>query len=213
MQPYGVFAALVPIIKIWVQGTSAALLITAVGLVALFAIIALSIWLTMRLRGLGARLLWNSAGWLAATALAGVLIVVVVFGLVGTALSSGLNRSPLGTAKPASITVRCSLSQRILRPGLTLQMTYHISSSSPVLAGLGAGLYDNQGNDHSNGRYDRNAAPLMAGAHTYTRLVVMPAHLPPGRYELDAEVWPPNHVGQNGFNTWTNATCAYMTVP
>lgn len=120
--------------------------------------------------------------------------------------------APTSTVKPASITARCSISQS-LKPGVTLQLTYQISTSSAVLAGLGAGLCDNQGNDHSNGRYDRDAFPLTAGSHTYTRLVAIPASLPPGRYELDAEIWPPNHVGQNGYNTWADATCGYMTVP
>lgn len=176
-----------------------------------------------------------AGGWLVPFALAGVLVLAGGAVLAGRALFSPSSSrpgsgptTPLGpagtttasstpaptsTVKPSSITVGCSLSRKNLKPGMTLQLTYHISVSSAVLAGLGVGLYDNQGHDHSNGRYDRNAFPLMAGSHSYTRLVAIRANLAPGRYEMDAEIWPPHHVGQNGFNTWADHRCAYMTVP
>lgn len=173
----------------------------------------------------------------AAAALAGVLVLATAVALAGHSLFASAAphpragsatrpaaagpvtapapapSAPASTGRPTSLTVRCSLSRRKLAPGMTLRLTYHVFSSSAVLAGLGAGIYDSRGDDHSSGRYDRNAFALMAGSHTYTRLVQVPAHLPRGRYELDAEIWPPHHVGQNGFNTWADNRCVFITVP
>jgi hypothetical protein len=212
----GAFSALEPFIRSWVKGPAAAALVAVAGLILLFAAAVLISKLRVRLKKLNAHVLWNSAGWLVAFGLTGVIIVGGVFGLAGRALSAP-STSPTpavtSTAKPKSITVRCSLSQRKLKPGMILQLTYHVFTSSAVRASLGVGVYDNQGNDHSNGRYDRNEYPLMAGDHSYSRQVAIPRNLASGRYEMDAEIWPPNHVGQNGFNDWTDAFCAYMTVP
>jgi hypothetical protein len=75
---------------------------------------------------------------------------------------------------------------------------------------LGAGLYDEKGNDHSNGDGDVSSFTLKQGNSSPSRPVTIPAHLPPGKYELDAEIWPANAVGQNGINDLTDATCGYF---
>jgi hypothetical protein len=112
---------------------------------------------------------------------------------------------------PVVTNVGCTISGS-LRPGQTIQMTYHFDSSAARPVGLGAGLYDNVGNDHSTGTGDIGNYEMAAGRTTKSRPVPIPAHLPPGRYELDAELWPPNEVGRNGAQTIAAATCGYLTV-
>jgi hypothetical protein len=91
-------------------------------------------------------------------------------------------------------------------------MTYEINSNEPVKAGLGAALYDNQGNDHSTGYGDIDSALIPAGQSNRSRPVQFPSNLPAGRYEMDAEIWPDNEVGKNGANTLADATCAFFKV-
>lgn len=96
---------------------------------------------------------------------------------------------------------------------MTVQLTYHIDSSTPRQVGLGAGLYDEQGNDHSNGDGDVSSATIQQGQSSPSRAVIIPANLPPGKYELDAEIWPPNEIGQNNINELVDATCTYFNIP
>jgi hypothetical protein len=109
--------------------------------------------------------------------------------------------------------VKCTLNQTTLRPGITVQLTYEIDTNQPTPAGLGAGLYDNQGKDRSTGYGDINSLSLPAGRSTKSRSVKIPANLAPGKYELDAEVWPANEVGANGANTLADGTCEHFRVP
>ena len=111
-----------------------------------------------------------------------------------------------------TITVSCALSQISLRPGMTVQLTYHIHASSATTVGLGAGLYDSQGNDHSTGTGDIDSIAIPAGASIESRPVPIPAGLPPSTYELDAEIWPPNEIGDTGVNDYADATCTLFAV-
>jgi hypothetical protein len=134
---------------------------------------------------------------------------------VRASFSPSISTTPTPTLTPiptAVIRVKCSISQQ-LRPGITVQLTYDIESSHGLTVGLGAGLYDNVGTDHSTGYGDLDSVPLAIGKNTETRPVLIPGSLPPGRYELDAEIWPQNKVGTNGANTLAEATCAYFDVP
>lgn len=117
------------------------------------------------------------------------------------------------TAAVSSMTLSCSLSQQRLRPGMTVQLTYHVDSPVIRQAGLGAGLYDAQGNDDSNGDGDVDSIALHQGWNSLSRPVTIPANLQPGQYELDAEIWPANEIGQNGVNDLIDATCTYFKVP
>jgi hypothetical protein len=91
-------------------------------------------------------------------------------------------------------------------------MTYNMTLNHGDTVGLGAGIYDESGNDHSTGDGDIGSIYLPPGPDTKSRPVPIPGNLPPGTYEIDAEIWPPNEVGQNGANTLADATCAYFSV-
>jgi hypothetical protein len=123
--------------------------------------------------------------------------------------------SPTDTATPkvSSMMLTCNLSQKQLRPGMIVQLTYHVNSPVARQVGLGAGLYDEQGTDHSNGDGDVSSITLQQGWNSPSRSVTIPTDLPPGQYELDAEIWPANEIGQNGVNDLVDATCTYFNVP
>lgn len=123
--------------------------------------------------------------------------------------------SPTLTATPtvSSMTLTCSLSQRQLWLGMTVQLTYHVDSPVGHEVGLGVGLYDEQRNDHSNGDGDVSSIALQQGRSSLSRPVTIPTNLPPGQYELDAEIWPANEIGQNGVNDLVDATCTYFNFP
>jgi hypothetical protein len=111
------------------------------------------------------------------------------------------------------ITLTCTLGRTQIRPGATIELTYNVNSTTTRQVGLGAGLYDEQGNDHSNGDGDISSFTLKQGSGNPSRPVTIPAKLPPGRYELDAEIWPANQIGQNGINDFVDAACARFAVP
>jgi len=127
--------------------------------------------------------------------------------------SSSPSASSSSTSAPLDLKLQCSLNTQSLRPGITVIMTYHITLNQEDAVGLGAAIYDNSGNDHSTGRGDINTIILPPGQLTKSRRVPIPSNLSSGRYEIDAEVWPPNEVGKNGVNTVTGATCAHFSVP
>ena len=116
-------------------------------------------------------------------------------------------------ATVSSMKLTCSLSQKRLRPGMTVQLTYHVDSPAARQVGLGAGLYDEQGNDDSNGNGDIASMSLQEGWNSPSRPVTIPANLAPGQYELDAEIWPANEIGQDGVNDLIDTTCTYFNVP
>jgi hypothetical protein len=92
-------------------------------------------------------------------------------------------------------------------------MTYNVALKEPDTVGLGAAIYDNASTDHSTGYGDVDSIQLHSGQTKESRPVPIPGNLPSGRYEIDAEIWPPNEVGQNGANTIADALCAYFSVP
>jgi hypothetical protein len=111
------------------------------------------------------------------------------------------------------LNLRCSLNTRSLHSGITVTMTYNVILNRADMVGLGAAIYDNSGNDHSTGYGDVDSIQLPSGQSKNSRPLPIPSNLPPGRYEIDAEIWPPDEVGQNGANTIADAPCAYFTVP
>jgi hypothetical protein len=119
----------------------------------------------------------------------------------------------IATPTPSSMTLTCSLSSKQLRPGATVQLTYHVDSPVARQVGLGAGLYDHQDNDHSNGDGDVSSIMIQQGQSSLSRPVTIPANLPPGKYELDAEIWPANEIGQDNVNDLTDTPCASFNVP
>jgi hypothetical protein len=123
------------------------------------------------------------------------------------------DESPSPTTPHLQITLTCDLSTKAPMPGMTVQMTYHITSSQQRSVGLGASLYDSQGNDLSTGDGDIDSFLLSAGQTTDSRPLPLPKNIPAGRYEIDAEIWPPNEIGKNGVNTLKDAFCANLVVP
>ncbi len=111
------------------------------------------------------------------------------------------------------LTVTCRLSQRQVSRGETVQLTYTLNSNEAASVGLGAGIYDNQGTDHSEGFGDLPDFALSAGRSLKSRPVLIPARLPAGQYEVTGEIWPANQIGARGVNTYADPTCAYFTVP
>jgi hypothetical protein len=96
---------------------------------------------------------------------------------------------------------------------MTVQLTYYVNSPVTRQVGLGAGLYAEQGKDDSNGDGDVDSIVLQQGWSSLSRPVTIPTSLRPGQYELDAEIWPANEIGQNGVNDLADATCTYFNVP
>lgn len=135
----------------------------------------------------------------------------------GVVIAAPSSSTPGSTSAPttstaARVTVRCGVPAR-LRPGDTITLVYTIDAPAPVTVGLGAGLYDAKKGDHSTGDGDVDAWQLAVGHTTKPRLFDIPADLPPGRYELVAEVWPPNQVGAEGVDVVAEDTCGFVTVP
>lgn len=128
--------------------------------------------------------------------------------------STSISPTPtLPTPAASVMTLACRLNGKKLEPGVTVQLTYKAYSPVTRQVGLGAGLYDEQGNDHSNGDGDVSVFTLKQGQSNPSRPVTIPTNLPPGKYELDAEIWPANKIGQNGVNDIIDATCANFDVP
>ncbi len=115
------------------------------------------------------------------------------------------------TAPKLSVTLTCSAPAN-LRPGQTIMLAYSIEATRPVKVGLGAGLYDSGGDDHSTGDGDVDEYALAVGHQTPSRPFIVPSNLPRGRYELVAEIWPANKIGAEGANTIAEHTCAYVSI-
>ncbi len=63
---------------------------------------------------------------------------------------------------PVATSVGCTITGS-LQPGQTVELTYHFDSSAARQIGLGAGLYDNTGKDHSTGHGDIGSYQLAPG--------------------------------------------------
>lgn len=152
----------------------------------------------------------NRRVWIITTLITAVAAVIVA--LIGSFWPHARGSEPPAPAATLPLQVTCTLSQWNLRPGLTLRLTYHINSPVARQVGLGAGLYDNRGRDHSNGDGDIDDITVPKGRSSLSRPVVIPANLPASTYELDAEIWPPDEVGKNGVNDLTDASCTFFHV-
>jgi len=91
-------------------------------------------------------------------------------------------------------------------------VVFEVDANARATVGIGAALYDDHGNDHSNGFGDLDSMALPSGHTSVSRIVEFPKILAAGRYELVAEVWPANKVGAEGFNTLADSPCGYVTV-
>src|SRR5258708_1097389 len=78
-------------------------------------------------------------------------------------VSTGETPSPTATSPGNVITLTCSISPGRVRVGMTLNMTYHIYLPAARRVGLGAGLYDDQRKDYSNGNGDVDSIALQQG--------------------------------------------------
>jgi len=115
--------------------------------------------------------------------------------------------------KAADVTVDCAVSPAP-QLGSAVTMTYTLTATRPGTVGLGAGVVDENVNDHGvDDSGDRNSYALHAGIQQYTRTLRLPAKLPKGSYDISAEVWPTGQVGKDGVETLTDETCATLTVP
>lgn len=132
------------------------------------------------------------------------LLVLAIAAIVTWALAKG---SP-----PKHVTVECDAPPRIL-PGKLATLAYDIKTQAAVDVGLGAGLYDEDGVDHSRGTGDRDSVGLQRGNNRVTRPFMVPADLPAGTYELNAEIWPANLIGDDGVETLADSPCGFVTIP
>jgi hypothetical protein len=131
----------------------------------------------------------------------GVVCWLIVLGVLYLALAHG-----------PTVTASCKVVSGQRTPGSIIWITYHINASESLQAGLGAGVYDNNGNDHSTGYGDIDDFALPKGLTSVSRPVLLPQDLPASYYEVTGEIWPANEIGQNGFNTYADPTCGYFTV-
>jgi hypothetical protein len=113
---------------------------------------------------------------------------------------------------PERVTVECDAPSR-LRPGKVVTLAYDIKSDAAVDVGLGAALYDENEVDHARGTGDRDSVHLQRGHNRVTRPFMIPVGLPVGTYELDAEIWPANKIGDNGVETFADSPCGFVTIP
>ncbi|HEX8860563.1 MAG TPA: hypothetical protein VGC06_16020 [Actinomycetes bacterium] len=112
----------------------------------------------------------------------------------------------------AALTVACALPEHV-SPGETITLVYGIDAPKPMHVGLGAGVYDGKGHDHSTGLGDVDDLALAAGATHQTRPVEIPDSLPSGRYEVAIELWPANQIGEDGADTLADRPCGSFEVP
>jgi len=113
--------------------------------------------------------------------------------------------------QPLNISVVCKLPPAVHK-GEQTTATYVITSNQAVKVGIGAGVYDSGGTDHSNGDGDMDGYQLKAGTQSVTRKLILPSSLQADQYEIDAEIWPSGEIGANGANTLAEATCGYFNV-
>jgi hypothetical protein len=122
--------------------------------------------------------------------------------------------TPSPTTPPApTLQLVCALEPASPKPGQQATVTYTITSNTTRNVGLGAGIYDDEGDDSSTGTGDIDSFPVEVGKQTTTRILPVPRSLKPGTYEITAELWPPNAIGADGTDTLVDSTCATITVP
>jgi hypothetical protein len=157
---------------------------------------------------------WQRVLAAAAGVLGGLAAVYAAYVVLFNAGSDGQTTTSAQTSVPSpsrSLSVRCKL-DRPPRQGATIRLTYRFTSSEDMRVGLGAGLYDDEGNDQSTGYGDRDSVEIPTGASSATRRFLVPGDLSPGHYELNGEIWPENRVGAEGAEVLQEATCANFAV-
>ncbi len=157
---------------------------------------------------------WQRVLAAAAGVLGGLAAVYAAYVVLFGAGSDGQTTTSAQSSVPSpsrSLSVRCRL-DRPPRRGATIQLTYRFASSEDMRVGLGAGLYDDEGNDQSTGYGDRDSVEIPTGTSTATRPVLVPGDLSPGHYELNGEIWPENRVSAAGAEVLQEAACANFAV-
>jgi hypothetical protein len=132
--------------------------------------------------------------------------------LIAFFVSSPLVLGGHSGGSPVRVSLICTLSKPP-RSGAIIILTYHMSLQTAGVVGLSAGIYSKSGNDYSTGYGDISGIQLLKGLVTESRPLLIPPNLPAGTYEIDAEIWPANEVGENGVNTIADTTCAFFSVP
>jgi len=152
-----------------------------------------------------------------AAIITGVLALAGV--LAGIFLSNHSSASPTppspSPSEKLNISVACKIPPGV-HSGEQITATYTITSNQEVKVGLGAGVYDSGGTDHSTGTGDQDGYQLRAGTQKVTRIIALPAGLSADQYEIDAEIWPDGRIGANGANganVLAEATCGTFSVP
>jgi hypothetical protein len=139
---------------------------------------------------------WGVIALIIGTTIAGLVLLIV--------------ESP--SSPKARIAVVCE-GPRSMKPGEVVILTYTISSSVARDVGLGAGLYDEAGDDHSTGFGDVDSLRIEKSPRNIAkRQFEIPAKLSAGRYEVQAEIWPANEVGVDPANTFAEGQCGSLTV-
>jgi hypothetical protein len=110
-----------------------------------------------------------------------------------------------GDDGPGVKSVRCEV--RMDR-GVPVEVTYSIKTSRQIAVGLGVGIYDEEGVDHSKGFGDRAYVPLEEGDTAISRPIKVPTDYKVGTCEVVAEVWAGNKIGESGVDTLGEATCS-----
>jgi hypothetical protein len=138
--------------------------------------------------------------------------VALSLGVVSGLIVYGVLYPVLAPSPQLTVTASCAVVSGKLVPGAIIRITYHINANESFSAGLGAGVYDNAGNDHSTGFGDLSDVALPKGPSSISRPVLLPPKLPASYYEITGEIWPPNEIGTNGKSTIADPTCGYFTV-
>lgn len=118
--------------------------------------------------------------------------------------------TPVKPLAKDEVTVDCRLQPARPRPGQVAILTYAIEAVRDGTVALGAGVYDEAGEDQSEGTGDQDRYVARHGRHLVSRPMVVPAGLRAGRFEIVAELWPPDDIGQG--DSIAEANCAVITV-
>lgn len=100
-----------------------------------------------------------------------------------------------------------------MRGGDEIGLVYEITSSRDGAVGLGASLYEIGGDgEHWDAAHNLDLVEVHAGREPVSRPFVIPADVPPARYELVGEVWPGGEVGKEGADTLDDEVCGVVTI-
>ena len=123
-----------------------------------------------------------------------------------TTTSAETTTTTSGLPKLHGLEMSCTGLRATMRIGSHVQVTYEFESDGSGTVGLGVGLYDDAGNDQSDGNNDVDSIAVSAGPNRLSRVFDIPA-VATGPYELDGEVWPANKVGSDSAETLLDGPC------